>query len=173
MRFFRVALAVIAVHVVDDSFVQPQPGYVRRAIIWSAGWPCSRRSRSRRGRIRACAAVVAARWRCSFGLFGLIAGAEAVQSFGATAGDDYTGLLAIPAGLALLGLGAATLWTHAPHAREPPVALRAPFAARRRRASSSTLLVVAPLSAGYLYTHLGRVDVAPANLGAAYERRVV
>ena len=34
----------------------------------------------------------------------------------------------------------------------------------------ATLLVVAPLSAGYLYTHLGRVDVAPANLGARYER---
>ena len=42
-----------------------------------------------------------------------MAGLEAVhyaREVGPT-GDDFTGLLAIPAGLALIGLGLVTLWT--------------------------------------------------------------
>ena len=52
-------------------------------------------------------------------------------------GDDYTGLLSIPAGLLLLGLGAVTLWSSRKTRRPPLVALRAPAlcspAPRRRR----------------------------------------
>jgi hypothetical protein len=49
----------------------------------------------------------------AFGAFGTVAGIEAVHytaQVGAPA-DDYTGLLAVPAGLLLVGLGAVTLWT--------------------------------------------------------------
>ena len=116
-------------------------GHVGRAIISSAGWPCSPCSRSRRGRIRACAAARAARWRCCSVCSGS-SRASRRCSRRRPAGDDYTGLLAIPAGLALLGLGAATLWSTRRTRWEPPVALRAPDAARRggrrwRRCSSS------------------------------------
>ena len=168
MNLFRIALAVIAVHVVDDSFVQPQPGtspadhllsgLAVLAALALAAWAYPRLRGGRRGALALL-----------FGLFGLIAGAEAVQSLGATAGDDYTGLLSTLAGLALLGLGTATLWsTRRTHGNRPWRYVRRTLLGAL--GVMATLLVVAPLSAGYLYTHLGRVDVAPANLGARYER---
>ena len=168
MRLFRLAVAVIAVHIADDSFVQPQPGTSAADHLVSgllvlvalavAAWAYPRL----RGGARGGLALL-------FGLFGIIAGAEAVQSFGAAAGDDFTGLLSIPAGLALLGLGVATLWrTRRTHGNHVWRYLRR--ALLGATGVVATLLVVAPFSAGYLYTHLGRADVAPANLGAAYER---
>jgi alpha/beta superfamily hydrolase len=168
MTVFRIALAVIAVHVVDDSFAQPQPGTSAAdhlvsglavlAALALAAWAYPRLSGGRRGALALL-----------FGLFGLVAGTEAVHSIGATAGDDSTGLLAIPAGLALLGLGTATLWsTRRTHGNRP-------WRYTRRLLLGVTgvvvtLLVIAPFSAGYLFTHLGRADVAKPNLGAAHER---
>jgi alpha/beta superfamily hydrolase len=168
MRLFRIALGVIAVHVVDDSFVQPQPGtspadhlvsgLAVLAALALAAWAYPRLRGGRRGALALL-----------FGLFGLIAGAEAVQSIaaGAAAGDDYTGPLSIAAGLTLLGLGIATLW----RTRRSDGKWR--FARRAALGATGvvvTLFVVAPVSAGYLFTHLGRADVADANLGAAHER---
>ncbi len=168
MRLFRIALGVIAVHVVDDSFVQPQPGtspadhlvsgLAVLAALALAAWAYPRLRGGRRGALALL-----------FGLFGLIAGAEAVQSIaaGAAAGDDYTGPLSIAAGLTLLGLGIATLW----RTRRSDGNWR--FARRAALGATGvvvTLFVVAPVSAGYLFTHLGRADVADANLGAAHER---
>ena len=82
MRLFRIALAVIAVHVVDDSFVQPQPGtspadhlvsgLAVLAALALAAWAYPRLRGGRRGALALL-----------FGLFGLVAGAEAVQSLGA------------------------------------------------------------------------------------------
>ncbi len=168
MSVFRAALAVIAVHVVDDSFVQPQPGTSARdhlvsglavlAALALAAWGYPRLRGGRRGALALL-----------FGLFGLVAGAEAVQSIGATSGDDYTGLLSLAAGLTLLGIGVATLWsTRRTHGNRPWRYLRRSLLGAT--GFVLTLLVIAPLSAGYLYTHLGRADVAPANLGARYER---
>src|SRR5215216_2377266 len=47
-----------------------------------------------------------------FGLLGIAVGFEAVHYTNTVgpSGDDFTGLLTIPAGLLLLGLGAVTLW---------------------------------------------------------------
>jgi hypothetical protein len=59
---FTLGMVVIAVHVLDDNFVQPQPGR-RPAITWSAAWFRSPCSALRCGRIRLCAAVVGARSR--------------------------------------------------------------------------------------------------------------
>jgi uncharacterized protein len=105
-----------------------------------------------------------------FGALGFVAAAEAVHyttQVGAS-GDDYTGLLAIPAGLLLLGLGAVTLWT-----TRRTVGNR-PWRYLRRAllgvgGVAVVLFVVAPLSAGYLFTHLGRPVVPEANIGADYE----
>ncbi len=98
-------------------------------------------------------------------------GAEAIHyttQVGAS-GDDYTGLLAIPAALALFGLGAATLWrTRRTHGNRPWRYLRRTLLAAA--GAAATLFVFAPFSAGYLYTHLGRASVPEANLGASYER---
>jgi uncharacterized protein len=167
---FRLAVAAIAVHVVDDSFVQPQPGTsaadhlaggaVALAALALAAWAHPRL----RGGSRGALALL-------FGVFGIVAGVEAVHyaTKVGPSGDDYTGLLAIPAGLALLTLGAATLWrTRRTHGNRPWRYLRRSLLAAT--GAAITLFVVAPLSMGYLYGHLGRPDFAPPNLGAGYER---
>jgi uncharacterized protein len=67
--------------------------------------------------------------------------------------------------VALLGVGAATLWRSRRRDRRRHVR-RALLGAA---GAVAALLVVAPLSGGYLITHLGRAAVAQANLGAPHE----
>ena len=49
-----IAIALIAVHVIDDNYLQPQPGMSPgdHVVSGSSRWPCSA---SRRGRTRGCA----------------------------------------------------------------------------------------------------------------------
>ena len=82
-------------------------------------------------------------------------------------GDDFTGLLALPAGLFLVGLGVVTLW------RSRKLNDR-----RRRRYTRRTLIAIAsvlaaatifPLGLSYVTTHVIRQTVPTPNLGAAHE----
>jgi hypothetical protein len=83
-------------------------------------------------------------------------------------GDDYTGLLLLPAGVALISIGIRTLW------RSRKLDDR-----RRRRYTRRTLLAVAaaalvnfvlfPLAIGYGFWHVMRQSVPEAKLGTAYE----
>jgi fermentation-respiration switch protein FrsA (DUF1100 family) len=165
----RVALGVVALHVVDDSFLQPNPGtsaadhlvsgLVPLALLVGAGlfYP-----RLRAG-ARAAIALVA-------GFFGVLAGTEAVhytREVGPS-GDDYTGLLSIPAGLVLIGLGAVTLW----RSRRTDDRLWWRYM-RRLIIIAATLFailaVVIPVSIAYIVTHAARAKVPPPDLGASYE----
>jgi fermentation-respiration switch protein FrsA (DUF1100 family) len=82
-------------------------------------------------------------------------------------GDDYTGLLMIPAGLLLVGVGAVTLW----RTRKGGGVIRRYL--RRAVLAVGLLLgavfVVYPVSQSYVITHTGRAFVPPVNLGTAYE----
>ena len=165
-RAFRLSVAAIAAHVIDDSFVQPEPGTAAGdhlvsglaplAVLAAAAWAYPRL----RGGARGVLALV-------LGVFGIVAGAESVHyaSTVGASGDDYTGLLSIPAGLALLGIGAATLWRS--RRRDGRRFLRRTLLGAA--GAVVALLVVAPLSGGYLITHLGRSAVPESNLGAAHE----
>ena len=107
----RVALGVIALHVADDNFLQPQPGtsagdhlvsgLVPLAVIALAAWGYPR--------LRAGLQAVVALF---FGIFGIVTGIEAgyYTMKGGPTGDDFTGLVAIPAGIVLIGVGFVTLW---------------------------------------------------------------
>jgi hypothetical protein len=107
-----VAVAVIALHVVDDSFLQPQPGtsagdhlvsgLVPLAVLALAAALYPRAP----GGARAALALLV-------GFGGIVAGIEAVYytTKVGPSGDDFTGLLALAAGIFLLRLGAVTLWT--------------------------------------------------------------
>ena len=82
-------------------------------------------------------------------------------------GDDYTGLLAIPAGLLLVGIGLVTLW----RSRRGGSLIR-----RYLRRAVMTLglllgafLVVYPVSESYVVTHSARAYVPTPQLGAAHE----
>ena len=166
---FVLGVAVIALHVIDDSFVQPEPGTSPADHLVSGlapltllGLAASGYPRLRGGRRGAMALV--------FGVFGIVAGIEAVHytSKVGASGDDFTGLLSIPAGLLLLGLGAVTLWRT--RRTDGNRAWRYPRRLVLGAAGVAIgLFVVAPLSGGYLFTHLGRPVVPEANLGGPYE----
>ena len=164
----RVALGVVALHVADDSFLQPQPGtsasdhlvsgLVPLAAIGLAAWSYPRL----RAGLRAVVALF-------FGIFGIVTGIEAgyYTTKGGPTGDDFTGLLAIPAGILLVGLAAVTLWRSRKGGR------RAWRYTRRALLGVGGLavayLLVFPLSFSYVLTHVARGFVPTPELGTAYE----
>src|SRR6266511_2825503 len=108
----QVGLAVIAVHVLDDNFLQPQPGtsaadhlvsgLVPIGVLLLAGATYGRL----RGGLRGSIAIL-------FGALGITMGAGEAVYYSlkvGPSGDDYTGFLALAAGLLLIGVGVATLW---------------------------------------------------------------
>jgi fermentation-respiration switch protein FrsA (DUF1100 family) len=163
------AVSLIALHIVDDSFVQPQPGtsaadplvsgLVPLALLGLAAFAYPRARAGWRG-------VMA----LLLGVFALGTASEAwyyTSEVGAS-GDDYTGLLAIPAGLTLLAVGVVTLW------RSRRMDERLPRRYLRRALVGVGglfvgLVVVYPLVSSYGYTHIGRAVVPEANLGAGFE----
>jgi len=97
-------------------------------------------------------------------------GLEAVHYAGEVgpSGDDFTGLLTIPAGLVLLGVGVATLW------RTRRTDDRRAWRYPRRVLLGVAALVVAlvtvfPIGFAYVVTHTARAVVPDNQLGAAYE----
>ena len=167
-RLFATAVALIALHVLDDNFLQPEPGtsaadhllsgLVPLAVLAAAAWWHPRASGARRGALSLV-----------LGVFGIVAGVEAIyytREVGPS-GDDFTGWLTIPAGLALLGVGALTLWRT--RRRGGPRPRR--YARRGAYGLAAVLaaVVVVPLSLGYLYTHLQRAQVPENRLGMASE----
>jgi uncharacterized protein len=165
----RIAIAVVALHVLDDNFVQPQPGttatdhlvsgLVPLAGLALAAWAYPRLRGGRRGGVA-----------LALGVFGIVTGIEAVHytSTVGPSGDDFTGLLAIPAGMLLLGLGVVTLW------RTRRNDGGRPWRYGRRAllggaAVLATMTIVLPVALGYITTHTAR-SVVPANhLGVASE----
>jgi uncharacterized protein len=166
---FSLAVAVIAIHVVDDNFAQPPrgtsagdhlvSGLVPLAALGVAAWAYPRLP----GGARAATALV-------LGVLGIAAGIEAAHytTTVGPSGDDFTGLLALLAGLALLGLGAATLWRTRRTDDRP--AWRYP---RRVLIAAGGVivayLVVLPIGAAYIFTHTARAGVPANRLGVASE----
>jgi dienelactone hydrolase len=164
-----IGLALIALHVLDDNVVQPQPGtspgdhvvstLVPLALLGLAAWAHPRLRGGRRG---ASALVLGV-----LGIAGGIEGFYYAREIGPS-GDDFTGLLSLAAGVLLLGLGAVTLWR-----------TRRTEGSRWWRYPRRALLGVAgffvavvllgPIGLGYVTTHTGRAVVPPNHLGVAYE----
>jgi dienelactone hydrolase len=166
---FVVATGVVAIHVLDDNFVQPNPGTAAADHLVSGLVPLAvlAGAAAAYGRVRAGARATIA---LLLGFFGVLGGTEAIaytRSVGPS-GDDYTGLLSIPAGLLLLGLGGVTLW----RSRKTGDRLwwrygrRALFAAGTAFAAMAVLF---PVALSYVVTHALRAEVPKADLGAPYE----
>jgi uncharacterized protein len=166
----RLGLGVVALHVVDDSFLQPQPGTSAGDHLVSGLVPAG---------VFVLVAVLYPRLRAglrgglalALGLLSVVIGVSEAGYYtlkNGPSGDDFTGLLAIPAGLLLIGVGAMTLWRS-----------RRTDDNRAWRYVRRTLLVVGaaalvafvifPLSLSYIFTHAARSYVPDPNLGAAYE----
>ena len=164
------AIGLIALHVLDDNFFQPEPGTSARdhlvsglvslAVLLGLAWlyPLVRAG------ARASIAL-------SLGILGIAIGAsEAVYyavKVGAS-GDDYTGFLALAAGIVLVALGVVTLWRS--RRTDDSLARRYGRRALLTLAGFVVLAVlVAPLAIAYGFTHASRAVVPPARLGSEYE----
>jgi MYXO-CTERM domain-containing protein len=166
-----IATGLLALHVVDDNFLQPQPGTSAAdhlvsglvPLVLLAGFLFL--SKRLRGGARGVVAI-------AFGLFGIAAGVGEAGYYSletGPSGDDYTGLLAIPAGLLLAGVGAATLWRT--RRRGDRLAWR--YLRRLLLTAAAVVgayVVLAPLALTYILTHSARAVVPQAELGAAYEK---
>jgi hypothetical protein len=167
--WFLVAIGVIALHIADDSFLQPQPGtgagdhlvsgLVPLAVLGLAAWTYPRL----RPGFRATIAL-------TLGLFGVVAGVEAAYytTKGGPSGDDFTGFLAIAAGVALVALGTVILW----RTRRRDDSLRRRYLRRfllLAGGAAAVYIVLAPFYLSYVFTHVARGFVPAADLGAAHE----
>ena len=162
---FMVLTGLIALHVIDDSFLQPQPGTSAADHLVSGLVPLAALAlaailypRLRGGRQAAIALLV--------GFSGIVVGIEAAYytSKVGPSGDDFTGLLALAAGVALAGFGVVHLWrTRRRHggimrrsARRAGIGLASVLGA---------LLVLVPLGFAYVVTHVARPPVEQIDLG--------
>src|SRR6187200_1349087 len=155
----RVSFALVALHVADDSFVQPRPGTDARdhlvggvvsLVVLTVAFVVY-------PRLRPGARAVLA---LSLGLVAT-AGAAAESGFHALesgpSGDDFTGLAMLAAGVALLAVGCATL----SRSRRLDERLARRYARRS--------LVAVAIALAYVVTHASRPVVPRADLGAAHE----
>jgi uncharacterized protein len=160
------AIAVLAAHAAVDSFIAPEPGtgpsdHLLRGLatfsvlaLAAVVYP-----RLPAGGRAALAAVLGALALEGAGL--AIADARAVGA----RGEDWTGFLLLPVGVALLSLSALLLWRSRKIGR-----LR--YLRRAGIAAAAVLMaywLVIPVAIAILATHRPRAEVAPADLGTPYE----
>jgi uncharacterized protein len=164
------AFGLIAVHLVDDSFLQPEPGtgivdhlvsgLVPLGVLAAAAVAYPRL----RPGLRAALAIVV-------GIFGIVTGAVEPAFYGpkeGLSGDDFSGVVAAAAGLCLVILGVVTAWRA--RKRDQPLAWRY---GRRLLLGVAWVVglyfVLFPLALSYGFTHVARVETPHGNLGAPYE----
>lgn len=165
----RLAFGIGALHVIDDNFLQPQPGtsavdhlaggLVQVALFLLAAWVYPRLRPGARGTLA-----------IGVGLFTIVMGVGEAGYYTretGPSGDDFTGLLAIPAGFLLVGIGLVTLWK----SRRGGSRLRR--YSRRAALAVCFLLggyfVLFPVGLAYVVTHAGRAVVPAPALGEAHE----
>jgi hypothetical protein len=164
-----VAAGVVALHVADDSFLQPNPGTSAGDHLFGGLVPLALLAGAAAlyGRLRAGAQATVA---IVLGFLGVLFGTEAVHYTRAVgpSGDDFTGLLSIPAGLVLVGIGAVKLW------RSRKTTDRVWWRYSRRLLVTAAVLasvpiLIVPVMLSHVVTHAGRAHVPTADLGAPYE----
>ena len=163
------SLGLVGLHVVDDNFLQPEPGVspvdhlpgglTQLALVAAAAWAYPRL----RAGARAALALL-------FGFLGVLAGIEAVYYTFAhrPSGDDLTGFLSLVAGFVLVGIGVRTLW----QSRRTDDSRRRRYLRRGLVLAGVVVLIptfLMPVSIGYFATHILRAVVPTPNLGAAHE----
>ena len=173
VRFARTVLGVAALHLADDSFLQPAPGtspldhltsgLVPIGILLLAGIVYPRR----RAGLRAASAA-------GFGVLAVLVGVPGAFYLyrGEAAGADYTGLLSITAGMLLILTIPFMLWS----SRRTDGSWRVRIARRSLWALSAAvatplvlLWIVFPVGLGYIYFHAGRTALEP-KLGVPTQR---
>ena len=168
-RLAVASIGLVGLHVVDDNFLQPEPGMsavdhlpgglALLALVAAGAWAYPRV----RAGARAAIALLA-------GFLGVLVGTEAVYYAVADApsGDDFTGFLSLAGGFVLLGTGIRTLW----RTRRTDDRLLVRYL-RRGLVLAGVVLLVAfvlfPVSIAHVVTHTARAGVPAPNLGATPE----
>lgn len=166
----RIAIGVMALHIADDSFVQPArgttfadhlvSGLVPLAALAALAWALPRMPAGAQAATELLLAPLA---------FALAAEAVYYGRHGGMSGDDFTGLLAIGAGVALLGVAAVTLWSS--RRLDDSRWWRYPRRLLLLGAGLLGMLYVAlPVALSYGFTHIARPQTPAAHLGTRYER---
>lgn len=168
-RLFHTAAGALALHVADDSFVNPQPGtaatdhlvsgLVPLAVLALAAWGYSRMRAGLRALLAFSLSIA--------GAAGAAEGVHATTTIGLS-GDDYTGLACIPAALLLACLGCAELWS----SRRLGDRLYVRYPRRALRGGAGLLAVyflVLPIAVAYAFTHVTRTETPGYELGVAHE----
>jgi pimeloyl-ACP methyl ester carboxylesterase len=165
LRIFIAAVGAVGLHIVDDNYLQPAPGTSAGEHLASGLVPLA---------VLGLVAVLYPRLRpgarayvsMTLGVLAVMVGVPGAYHLakGVAAGDDFTGLLCVVAGVVLVGAGPVLLWRS-----------RKPGPTRRRMILRRALLAVAAvaiayatfwlvfLSIGfpYVYTHLGQTVTGP------------
>ncbi len=165
LRIFVAAVCAIALHIVDDNYLQPQPGTSAGEHLASGLIPLA---------VLGLVSLLYPRLRpgarayvsMTLGVLAVMAGVPGAYHLtkGVAAGDDFTGLLTIVAGVVLVGMGPVLLWRS-----------RKPGPTRRRAVLRRALLAVAAVAIAYVtfwlvfisigfpyvYTHLGQTRTDP------------
>ena len=167
-----VSFGLIALHVVDDNFLQPSPGTSAADHLASGLVPLAVLALALavyphlRAGLRASVAMTVGAIGIAFGIPGAY-----YLSKGSASGDHYTGLVSIAAGSVLIVGGLVTLWK----ARRRGGSRRGRYVGRARSALTAAvaaplvvIFVLVPVGYAYVYTHTGRTAVTP-ELGVPYE----
>lgn len=172
----RLALGVIALHIADDSYLQPAPGTSPGDHIASGLVPLA---------VLALIAVAYPQLRAglraglatTLGLMGIAIGGPGAYYLarGDSSGEEYTGVLAIVAGIALVVAGPIVLWRSRRSdgtRRERWLRRSLGGVAAAVLAPLTVILLVFPVALGYVYTHGGRTAMTP-EIGVPLERVTV
>jgi alpha/beta superfamily hydrolase len=165
----QVALGVIAVAVLDDAFVHPEPGtsiidHLASGLVPDAvtlalavAYPSQRPGvRAVIGFVCGSLAIVA----------GVVDGLRHVL-IDRLSGDDATALLALAAGALLVALGTVVLW-RSRRLDEPPLRRYRRRALIAFAALVATYFVALPVAIAVVVNHKARAPVAAAELGRPY-----
>jgi pimeloyl-ACP methyl ester carboxylesterase len=168
----RLAIGAVALHVVDDNFLQPNPGTSPGDHLASGLVPLA---------VLAALAVLYQRLRAgaraatamTLGAIGVTLGVPGAYYLmkDSASGDHYTGLLAIAAGAVLLLSGPVTLW----RARRSDGSRKRRYLRRSLAVAAAPVLLVFavfPVGYSYVYTHTGQTAKTP-DLRVPYERVTV
>jgi uncharacterized protein len=163
------SIGAVALHVLDDSFFQPEPGMSAADHLASGLIPVA---------LLVCAAVAYPHLRAgarailaiSLGVLAIVIGSVEPVFYGpdeGLSGDDFTGLLAAAGGVALVVVGLITAWRS--RRRDGSRAWR--YLRRALigvAAAIGIFFVLFPLSLSYGFTHVARLQTPNGDLGAPY-----
>jgi pimeloyl-ACP methyl ester carboxylesterase len=165
-----IATGLIAAHLLDDSFVEPEPGTAAGDHVMSGVTPVA---------VLVFAAVIYPHLRAGFravvalliGSLGIVAGATEGGYHlvaGGFSGDDGSGLVSLLAGGLLVTIAAVCLWK----ARRLDESRGRRYVRRSLTGIAAGIVffeVVFPILFAYGYTHFGRSSTPQARLGVSHE----